>query len=279
MDYKMARMPGLAGRRVALLEARMSGELSALVERLGGVPYSVPAVRETRLERPDETTAFLQALTDGRFAVVVFMTGVGATALLAEAEKRGSLDAALAALRGATTVCRGPKPVAVLRKHGVPVQITAPEPHTTRELLRALDGVTLRDTAVALVHYGERSAETAAGLAARGAALTELCLYEWRLPDDRGPLRRLVGEIIEGAVDALAVTSQIQVRHLFEVADETGRSGALADALNTKVIVAAVGPVCAAALRAYGVVPRVQPSHPKMGPMLLALADYVDLTR
>jgi hypothetical protein len=36
--------------------------------------------------------------------------------------------------------------------------------------------------------------------------------------------------------------------------------------------------VCASALRAYGVVPHVQPSHPKMGPMLIALADYFELT-
>ena len=257
----------------------MSGELSSLVERLGGVPYPVAAVREAALERPEETTAFLDALSGGRFAVIVFMTGVGAATLLAEADARGRRDSALTALRQATTVCRGPKPVAVLRRHNVPARIVAAEPHTTRELLQALDGVDLRGKAVALVHYGERSADVAAELAARGASLTELCLYEWRLPDDLGPLRRLVGELIDGAVDALAVTSQIQVRHLFEVAEQTGRSGALADALNTKVIVAAVGPVCAAALRAYGVVPRVQPSHPKMGPMLLALADYVDLTR
>jgi uroporphyrinogen-III synthase len=87
-----------------------------------------------------------------------------------------------------------------------------------------------------------------------------------------------VDEIVEGKVDALAVTSQIQIRHLFQVADRLGRTEALAEALSRKVVVAAVGPVCASALRSYGVVPHVQPSHPKMGPMLLALADYFELT-
>ena len=271
-------MASLTGKRVALLEARMSAEMASMVERFGGTPYSVPAVRETPIEQPEETTAFVDALCAGRFDVVVFMTGVGATALLKEAEKRGQLDAALVALRGATTVCRGPKPVAVLRRQDVQVNVTAAEPHTTTEVLQALDAFDLKSKSIALVHYGERSQHPADELKQRGARVTEICLYEWRLPDDVTPLRRLIDEIIEGKVDALAVTSQIQIRHLFEIADKSGKHAALADALNRRTVVAAVGPVCATALRSYGVIPHVQPSHPKMGPMMLALVDYFELT-
>lgn len=263
---------------MALLEARLSTEIAAMVERFGGTPYSVPAVRETPLEQPEQTSAFLDELCAGTFRIVVFMTGAGATALLKEAEKRGQLDAALLALRTATTVCRGPKPVAVLRRNDVQVDITAAEPHTTTEVLAALEPVPLRDVPLALVHYGERNEQAARALADRGARVAEICLYEWRLPDDVGPLERLVGAIIDGQVDALAVTSQIQVRHLFEIADRLGQRAALVDALNQKTVVAAVGPVCASALRSYGVVPHVQPPHPKMGPMMLALSDYFDLT-
>jgi uroporphyrinogen-III synthase len=268
----------LQGKRIALLEARMSGELSSMVERLGGRPYSVPAVRETPLDQPEETARFVDGLCTGRFDIVVFMTGVGATALLREAERFGRLDGALAALRRATTVCRGPKPVAVLRRNDVQVNATAAEPHTTAELLESLDAVGVKGRTLALVHYGERNETAADGMKRRGAVVDELCLYEWRLPDDVAPLERLVGEIIEGTIDALAVTSQIQIRHVFQIADKLGKSEALADALSRKVVVAAVGPVCAAALRSHGVVPHVQPSHPKMGPMLLALADYFELT-
>jgi len=266
------------GKKVALLEARMSAELSSIVERQGATAYSVPAVRETPIDQPEETTAFVEALCAKRFDVVVFMTGVGASALLKEAETRGHRDAALAALRSATTVCRGPKPVAVLRRNDIQVNITAAEPHTTVEVLQALESIDLRGNSVGLVHYGERNDAIAEGLRQRGAAVHEICLYEWRLPDDVAPLRQLIGEIIDGKVDALAVTSQIQIRHLFQIADTLDRRSALADALNRKVVVAAVGPVCAAALRSFGVIPHVQPSHPKMGPMMIALADYFDLT-
>src|SRR5665213_2598536 len=192
----------LKGKRVALLEARMSAELAAMVERFGGLAYSVPAVRETPIELPEETAAFVDALCAGRFAIVIFMTGAGASALLREADKRGQLEAALAALRSATTVCRGPKPVAVLRRQDVQVNITAAEPHTTAEVLQALENVELHGKALALVHYGERNETIAEGLQARGALLTEICLYEWRLPEDVAPLTRLVGEIVDGRIDA-----------------------------------------------------------------------------
>ena len=274
----MVSVPTLKGARVALLEARMSGELASMVERFGGTPYPVPAVRETPLQQPEDIGAFVAALCAGRFAVVVLMTGVGVTALLREAEQLGRLDAALAALRQTTTVCRGPKPVAVLRRHDVPVGLTAAEPHTTTEVLQALEGLDVAGKAVAFVHYGERNETAADGLRARGALVNEICLYEWRLPDDIAPLERLVGEIIDGRVDAIAITSQIQCRHLFQIAATLGRSRALAEALNAKVVVAAVGPVCASALRSFGVIPHVQPAHPKMGPMMLALADYFELT-
>lgn len=268
----------LKGKRVALLEARMSSELSSLVERQGGIPYSVPAVRETPVEQPAETSAFIDALCAKRFDFVVFMTGVGASALLKEAEKRGRLDAAVDALRSAKTVCRGPKPVSVLRRSGIQVDFTAAEPHTTVEVLQALEPSDLHGKSIGLVHYGERNGALTTELRSRGAVTSEVCLYEWRLPDDLAPLQKLVGEIIDGHVDAIAVTSQIQIRHLFEIADKVGRHAELADALNRKSVVAAVGPVCATALRSFGVIPHVQPSHPKMGPMLIALADYFDLT-
>jgi len=79
-------------------------------------------------------------------------------------------------------------------------------------------------------------------------------------------------------VDAVAFTSQIQVRNLFIVAQQLGVADALVSALNNDVIVASVGPVCADALKQAGVAPDVQPAEPKMGPLLMALADYIELT-
>lgn len=266
-------MPSLEGIRVALLEARRSSELAELVRRFGGVPYAVPAVRE--VAQLEDVPAFLDRLCAARFSMVICLTGVGISRLLGEAEHLGRLDEARSALRNLTTVCRGPKPAAVLREHDVPVGIRAAEPHTTRELLAALSTEELTRHSVLVIHYGERNAPLADALLRRGAALQELCLYEWRLPEDVEPLKRLVGELIDGQVDALAVTSQIQCRHLFEVADVMDRRAPLIDALNRRVIVAAIGPVCVAALQVHGVTPQLVPTHPRMGALVTELAGYV----
>ena len=56
---------------------------------------------------------------------------------------------------------------------------------------------------VTVVHYGERSGALADELAMRGARLNELCLYEWRLPEDIGPLQDLARAIVKREVDAV----------------------------------------------------------------------------
>jgi uroporphyrinogen-III synthase len=266
----------LGGIRVAVLEARRGSELAELVRRFGGEPYAVPAVRET--PRLTDVPAFLDELAAGRVDVVICLTGAAVSRLLAEAQGLDRLDEALGALRCAVTVCRGPKPNAVLRQHGVDATIRAPEPYTTSELLDALAVINLEGRRVAILHYGERNEPLAGALRARGAAVTELCVYEWQLPEDVGPLETLVDELIEGRVQALAVTSQIQCRHLFGIAAVMGRDEALADALRSRVIVAAIGPVCTAALAAHAVTPQVVPSQAKMGFLITALAEYVRST-
>ena len=268
-------MGTLRGARIALLEGRMSSELADLVRRHGGEPYCVPAVREASLECADQVAALMDSIAGGLCSIVVFTTGAGATALCKEAERQGRLEGLLAALRGATTVCRGPKPAGVLQRHGVRVSIPVREPYTTADMLDALAGLDLADQGVALVHYGERNTSLAEAAQARGARLQELCLYEWLLPEDIQPLRALVWELIDGRVGAIAFTSQVQARHLFQVAGGMDAADALARALNARTVVAAIGPTCAAALNAFGVTPHVVPDHPKMGHMVMAMGRYV----
>ena len=151
--------------------------------------------------------------------------------------------------------------------------MNAKSPFTTDDLLEALLPVELAGRHLVLLHYGERNLPLVAALAALGARVRELLLYEWRLPEDLGPLRSLVAELAELRFAAIAFTSQIQARHLFQVAAEMGRAEALREALRADTLVAAVGPTCARALEELGAPPHVVPENPKMGSMLLALAE------
>jgi uroporphyrinogen-III synthase len=252
----------------------MSGELATLIRNNGGEPRSAPSVREVALNPEGEVAAFVDRVTAGSYTLVLFMTGVGVKALFEEAEKLGRLEELLNSLRKTTTVCRGPKPIAVLKRYDVPISIAAPEPNTTAEVIEALKDVELANKAAAMLHYGERAEEMAEYLINRGAQLDELCLYEWQLPEDTSPLKELIGDVIRGELDSVAFTSKVQVRHLFQVAAEIGKADDLRDALNTKTVVTAIGPTCAAELRETGVHVRIVPEHPKMGYMVKAMADY-----
>jgi uroporphyrinogen-III synthase len=270
-------MANLHGARVGLFESRMSSEIGELVRRLGGTPVLAPSVRE--VPNLEESARFVDALVSSRFAIVIFLTGAAASAVLREAERSNRLDSAIDALRRATIVCRGPKPTAVVRRYGLDVQVIPRRPYTTVELLEAMDGagVDVAGREVALAHYGERNMTFSRELTRRGAHLWDVCPYEWALPEDTGPLRTLAAHLTDH-VDAVAFTSQIQVRNLFAVAGELGMTTELVRTLNTDVVVASVGPVCADALKQAGVTPDVQPAEPKMGPLITALADYIELT-
>lgn len=271
-------MSGLKEARIAFLEARLHNELADLIRRHGGEPYGVPAVREApaalRLVE-EQVSTFIDHLTQSSLCTLVFLTGVGVATLFREAERLGRFAELLSALRDVTVVCRGPKPAAVLKRNDVPIAVSAREPYTTQELLEAMEALDLAGTGVAVLHYGERNAVLAQALQDRGARLEELCLYEWLLPEDVGPLQTLIQQIIADRVDAVVFTSQVQVRHLFLVATDLKSVGELAHALNRRTIVASIGPTCTAALQSVGVMPHVVPEHPKMGHLVKALVEYM----
>ena len=206
--------------------------------------------------------------------VHVFLTGAGATALFQEAERQGQLTFIIESIRAGTSICRGPKPTAALKRYGLNPNASAASPYTSHELLEAMAGTDLDGAEVTLVHYGERNESLSDELRQRGAALNELCLYEWRLPEDVGPLQDLARGLVKLEVDAVIFTSQVQWKHLLRVATALGLGDALIHALNSGVVVAGVGPICSAALHAAGLHPHVVPDNPKMGPLVTALAEH-----
>jgi uroporphyrinogen-III synthase len=206
---------------VALLEARMSNELARLIEKHGGAPLSVPALREGTRSCTDDVSELLNELDGGRYEIVLFMTGVAVSLLFEIAEQLGRRADLVGSLRRVTTVCRGPKPIAALRGFGVPPTLAAREPFTSAELLDALADFEIAGSRVLLFNYGERSETLAETLLARRVDLREFWLYRWQLPEDQSGLESLVRRTVAREVDALAITCQIQFRHLFQVAVRT----------------------------------------------------------
>jgi uroporphyrinogen-III synthase len=266
--------PSLYGARVALLESRRQGELASLVRRHGGEPICVPAMREVERDCASEIESAIDVA--GRSgALIVLATGAGLDRWFCMAGALGRAAELHAGFAQATVVCRGPKPIAVLKREGLTAQLRAAPPHTTSELLATLDSIDVRNRDVVFIHDGGGSRTVPEALARRGARVVEAQPYVWALPDDTEPLRALVRSIVAGDIDAVAFTTQIQGKHLFDIAQSIGLSSSLGEVLRGPVVVAAVGPTCAEALEHLGVPAHVTPRQPKMGALVLALASIM----
>lgn len=224
----------------------------------------------------DQTEALDHAddLVAGHFEVLVLLTGVGFEMLCDVLALRHPREAFAKVLRERTLLCRGPKPVAVLKRMGLSATLVAPEPNTWRDLLAEIDGeeLSLVGKRVVVQEYGVRNQALLDALGSRGGRVLPVPVYAWRLPDDIEPLARAAAALCDGDADGLLVTSQQQLRHLFQVAEGAGCLDALKTALRTRALVASVGPITSEALAEHGIGVDVEPEHPKMGHLVRALA-------
>lgn len=265
-------MADLQGKVVATFEARRSQEMAGLIARNGGVPYTAPALREVPLDNAGEVEAFVERVIARPPDIFICLTGVGTRALLERSGERQ--PELLRALDRCTVVARGPKPVAVLRQKNVRIDLVPPEPNTSHELLEMLRPLGLRGKTVAIQHYGEPNVFLCDALVSEGVELLEVSLYRWEMPEDEGPLRRFLSDVQEGRIDVVAATSKSQVRNLFGLAEHFEQGEALRSALG-RLVIAAVGPVTAEEWRAFGVKVDVEPEHPHMGHLVLAIGEYL----
>ncbi len=258
---------------VLAFESRRAKEMAELIRINGGVPFVAPALREVPLEQNPAAFEFAAKLYAGEFDMVIFLTGVGARLLQQVLATRESESLFLEALRKLTVVARGPKPVAVLREWQVPIAVTVPEPNTWRELLEAI--AARPEKSVAVQEYGRSNPELLAGLAAQGRQATGVPVYQWALPEDTAPLAEALAMLLAGRCKVVIFTTSVQVEHLLAFAEQQGKRGAVLDALQ-KTFIASIGPTCSESLRAVGLTPALEPSHPKMG-ILVREAALVSL--
>jgi len=259
---------------VLSLESRRAAEIARLIENYHGVPITAPAMREVPLTENQAALRFAQELIEGSIDIVVFLTGVGARALHKVISEKQPPERFIEALRHVKVAARGPKPQAVLREWNVPVTLTAPEPCTWRELLRALDEIPggLHAQRVAVQEYGAPNPEFLDALKERGAVVQAVTVYQWALPEDTSPLREAVSALTNGRVLVALFTTGIQVAHLFQIAEEMGRHQELRAAFRS-VLVGSIGPSTSETLRHFGIHVDLEPSHPKMGFLVKETAE------
>ena len=262
--------------RVLALESRHAKEISKLIASYGGVPTVAPAVREVSVDSR-EALEFAEALINGKFDMVIFLTGAGTRALVSAAEAKFARDQLTEALERVVVVARGAKPVSALREFGIRPSVIAPEPNTWREVLRALDDEIatthpIKGLQIAIQENGVPAPELLAGLRERGANVTTVPVYQWSLPEDVEPLRDAAKSIADGVLDVVLLTSAIQITHLFQIASELKLEEAVRHGLE-RMVIASIGPSTSERIRSLGLQPDMEASHPRMGFLVKEAAE------
>jgi uroporphyrinogen-III synthase len=251
-----------AGLRVLTLESRKAKDMEALILREEGIPILAPSVQERALEDDNTGVQFVEQLDAGAYDMVILMTGVGLAFLRDVVVAHMPVERLAAALRRATIVARGPKPIVVLRQMGLQPDVAIGEPNTWKEIVSAV--AERPERRIAVQEYGRPNLEMNSALEHLGASVTAVALYRWELPADLEPLRSATRMLAAGECDVVLFTSSIQLDHLLDVSADLGISDAVQEALRSKVVVASIGPVMSAALEAKGVAVDIAPRHPKM---------------
>jgi len=261
------------GLNVASFESRRATEMETMITRFGGIAHVSPSMREVPLSDSQPAVDFANRVVTGQVDIVILMTGVGFQHLLEAIDRKVDKSRFLESLSDIITVCRGPKPVAAMKKVDLSPTIKVPEPNTWREILQTIDKeIHIANQTVVVQEYGVTNASFVAGLEARGATVETLKVYDWDLPEDIGPLAANIQKTIDGVIDVSMFTSANQLNHVLKLAERQKQREAYESALRGTVI-CSVGPTMSERLRDLGFPVDVEPEHPKMGPLISSAAE------
>lgn len=265
------------GLTVVSFESRMATEITRLIERYGGRPLVAPILREVPLKDNQAVQEFGTRLMAGPVDLLILMTGVGTTTMFDLLKTRYPWPSIVAALEGTVIIARGPKPVAALRTLGLQATLTVPEPNTWVDLIAVLDQhLPIMGLRVIVQEYGASNPDLLHALEQRGAEVFPVPIYKWALPEDLGPIRHALSEIIAGRVQVVLITNAAQVDHVMQVLEQDGKVALFRAALE-RIVVASIGPTARERLRHYNWPEDFEPSHPKMGILIKEVSEQATI--
>jgi uroporphyrinogen-III synthase len=115
-------------------------------------------------------------------------------------------------------------------------------------------------------------------LAKRGAEVFAVPIYRWALPEDTGPLKHAIGEILDGQIDVMLITNAAQIDHVMQLVEEEGKTELFRESCK-KLVVASISPTASDRLKHYDLAVDFEPSHGKMGILVKELSEQVHALR
>jgi len=231
----------LKGKRIIITRAAAQSEvLAKQLSALGALPALLPLVA---FAEPEDFAPLDEAIAQvEHFDWLIFTSGQAVRAVVGRSKQlNAALERRGSKLQIATV---GPASAEAVRQAGLPVEYVS-NIHNgvalAHELAERLQGRT-----VLLPRSDRANPDLPAALKAHGAHITEVVAYRTLQPSDVDKLN--LGRVSAGEADAILFFSPSAVQHYAQLA-----SGEQFRKLQDRVVITAVGPVTANALREAGV--------------------------
>ena len=269
----------LNGYRILILETREEAQFSRLLTEQGADVVQCPMF--TIHDAPDTAPieAWIRRFVETPCDDLVLMTGEGLRRLMKVARKIGAEGDFIAALGNSRKFARGPKPGKALREIGLEPQVTTEKP-TSEGIVEMLARFDLGGRRVGLQLYPDKDHGGLIGaITAQGAEVEIVLPYVYDAEAADTNIVTAIGELAQGRIDAVALTSSGQVRRLIEVAKAHGCEAQLREGL-AHTPIASVGPVVSDELRSHGLRTDIAPANEAyfMKPLISAMATALGKT-
>jgi uroporphyrinogen-III synthase len=266
----------LNGHRILILEAREEAQFSRLLAEQGADVVQCPmfTIHDAPDSQPIE--AWIRRFIEKRCDDLVLMTGEGLRRLMKVVRRIGIEQEFIAALAKARKFARGPKPGRALREIGLEPQMTTEKP-TSEGIVEMLSRVDLRGHRVGLQLYPDKDhSALIAAISAQGAEVDTVTPYVYDAQAAETNIITAIDEMVQGRIDAIALTNLGQVRRLVEVARAHGCEARLREGLE-RTPIASVGPVVSDELKSHGLRTDIYPANDAffMKPLISAMATVL----
>jgi uroporphyrinogen-III synthase len=263
----------LAGFTVGITADRRGEDQAVMFRRLGAEVVLGPTLRTLSVPESDDLRRRTEEIIASPPDYLIANTGLGIRTWFAHAAELGLDEQLRAALGHGRIAARGPKASGAVSMAGMSVWWRSPSEQLADVTDRLIsEGMAGRRVVFQL--HGDRRRDVTTKLREAGADVLELPVYRWATPEG-GPLEgalRLIEMCCDGDVDAITFTAGPQVRNMIEIADSAGKAGRLLTALNGKVLVGCIGPVCAEVAHEEGIHDLLVPDNWRLGSLVKAVA-------
>ena len=263
----------LNGYRILILETREEAQFSRLLTEQGADVLHCPMF--TIHDAPDSAPieAWIRRFIEQPCDDLVLMTGEGLRRLMKVARRIDRERDFVAAAGKARKFARGPKPGRALREIGLEPQMTTEKP-TSEGVIEMLSRVDLGGHRVGLQLYPDKDHSTLIGaISAQGAEIDPVLPYVYDAQAADTSIVTAIDEMVQGRIDAMALTNLGQVRRLVEVARAHGCEARLHEGL-ARTLIASVGPAVSDELKSHGLRTDIYPANDAffMKPLISAMA-------